>query len=84
MRDHEEPESVGVGAAMSAAGAGANGLGSGFVEPMGEHGLGMRRGPAIGQHLFQSRIIRMQAEEKVTDIAPWLEPMTLRAGQDRA
>ena len=44
----------------------------------------MRRSPSVGQHLIEPWIIRMQAEEKVADIAPWLEPMTLRAGQDRA
>jgi hypothetical protein len=35
-----------VGTAMSAAGSGACGLGSGFIEAVGEHRLGMRRGPA--------------------------------------
>ena len=73
-----------MGAAMSPAGSGASGFGSGFVEPMGEDGLGMRRGPAVGQHLIQPRIVRMQAEEKVAYIAPRLDPMTLRTGQDRA
>ncbi|MCD4727081.1 MAG: hypothetical protein K8R46_05445, partial [Pirellulales bacterium] len=34
-RNHEEPASLAVGAAMSAAGSGASGFGSGFVEPMG-------------------------------------------------
>ena len=32
----------------------------------------------------EPRIVRMQAEEKVPYIAPGLDPMTLRAGQDRA
>jgi len=73
-----------VGAAMSPTCSGASRLGSGLVESMGEDRLGMSRGPAVGQHLIQPRIVCMQAEEKVTDIAPWLEPMTLRAGQDRA
>ena len=44
----------------------------------------MRRGPAVGQHLIEPRIVRMQAEEKVAYLAPWLESMALRAGQDRA
>jgi hypothetical protein len=51
---------------------------------MGEDGLGVCRGPAVGQHLIQSRIVRMQAEEKVAYVTPGLDPMTLRAGQDRA
>ena len=44
----------------------------------------MRRGPAVGQHLIQPRIVRMQAEEKLAYIAPWLESMALHAGQDSA
>ena len=68
---------------MSPACSGASGFGSGFVEPMGKDGLGMRRGPAVGQHLFQTRVVRMQAEEKFAYIAPRLDPMTLRTGEDR-
>jgi len=34
----EEPASLAVGAAMSAAGSGASGFGSGFIEPMGKNG----------------------------------------------
>lgn len=48
---------------MSATCSGAGGLGSGFVEAMAEDGLGMSRGPAVGQHLFQPRIIGMQGKE---------------------
>ncbi len=48
-----------VGTAMSAAGSGASGFGSGLVEAVGENGLGMRRGPPVRQHLFQSGIVRM-------------------------
>ena len=51
---------------------------------MGENGLGMRRGPAVGQHLVQSRIVRVQAEEEFTYVAPWLDPMAFCTGQDRA
>ena len=63
--------------------SGASRLGSGFVEPMGEDGLGMRCGPAIGQHLIQPRVVCMQAKEKVPYVAPRLDPMTLRPGEDR-
>ena len=80
----EEPASLAVGAAMSTAGSGASGFGSGFIEPVVEDCLRMRRGPAVGQHLVQPRIVRMHAKEKFTYIAPWLDPMTLRTGQDRA
>jgi len=80
LAGREEPASFAVGAAMSAAGSGASGFGSGFVEPMGEDCLGMRRGPAVGQHLVQPRVVRMQAKKKFTYVAPRLDPMTLRAG----
>ena len=75
---------MGAGAAMSTAGSGTSGPGSGFVEPMGEDGLGMCRSPAVRQHLIQARIVRMQAEEKVAYVTPGLDPMTLGTGQDRA
>ena len=30
----------------------------------------MRRGPTVGQHLFQTQVVGMQAEKKVADVAP--------------
>jgi hypothetical protein len=71
------------GAAMSVTQPGASGFGSGFVQPMGKYGLGMRRGPAVGQQLLQPRIVRMQAQQKIAYVAPWFDAMTLRTGQDR-
>jgi len=62
---------------MSPAGPGAGGFGSGFFEPMRENRLGMRRRPAIGQHLFQAQVVRVQAEQEVADVDPGLDPMTL-------
>jgi len=62
--DHEEPASLAVGAAMGPAGSGASAFGSGFVEPMSEDSLGMCYGPAVGQHLVQPRIVRMQPKEQ--------------------
>jgi hypothetical protein len=50
---------------------------------MGEDCLRMRRGPAVGQHFVQPRVVRMQAEKKFAYIAPWLDPMTFCTGQDR-
>ena len=67
---------------MSPAGAGADGFGSGFFQPVVEDGLGMRRGPAIGQHLFETHVIRMQTQEEFTNITPRLDPMTLRTRED--
>ena len=68
---------------MGTTSTGAGGSGSGFVEPMGEDCLGMRRGPAVRQHLFQTRIVRMQAEQEIADVDPGLDTMTLGARQDR-
>lgn len=67
---------------MSPTCLGSGSPGSGLVESVGENGLGMGCGPAVGQHLIQPRIVRMQTEKKIAYIAPWLNPMTLRAGQD--
>jgi hypothetical protein len=47
-----ESGSMGVGAAMSTAGSGTSGLGSGFFEAVVENGRGMRRCPAVGQHFL--------------------------------
>ncbi len=73
----------GAGAAMSSTGSGASGFGSGFFESMGENRLGMCRGPTVGQHLFQSQVVRVQAEEKVANVDPRLDAMTLGAREDR-
>ena len=54
--------SLATGAAMGSAGTGADGSGSGFFQAMDEDRLGMCRGPAVGQHFFQTRVVRVQAE----------------------
>ena len=71
-----------VGTAMSAAGSGASGFGSGLVEAVGENGLGMRRRPAVRQHLFQLWIVRMQAKEKFAYVGPGFDAMAFCACQD--
>ena len=38
----------------------AGGSGSGFVQSMSENRVGMFLGPAVGQHLFQTRVIRIK------------------------
>ena len=48
---------------------GAGGFGSGFFEPMSENRLGVCCGPAVGQHLLQTRVIGMEAEQKLADVA---------------
>ena len=68
---------------MCAASAGADGFGSRFVQPVAENGLRMGGSPAVWQHFVQARIICMEAEKQVADIAPRLNTMTLGARQDR-
>jgi len=71
------------GAAMGPARSCPSGFGAGFVQPMVEDGLGMCRSPAVGQQLVQPLVIRMQAQQKIAYVAPRLDPMTLRTGEDR-
>ena len=60
---------------MSPTGAGASRFGTGFVEPVGEDGFGVRRSPMVGQHLFQLWIVRVQAEEKFSHVDPGFDAM---------
>ncbi len=75
---HREPVSPSAGAVMSTACSNASGFGSGLVEPTGENSVGMCRGPVVGQHLIQPRVIRVQAEENRADVTPRLDPMALQ------
>jgi len=77
-----ETVSAGAGTAISPTGTGASRFGTGFVEPVGENGLGMRRRPAVGQHLFQLWIVRMQAKEKFAYVGPGFDAMAFCACQD--
>jgi hypothetical protein len=68
---------------MGSASASTNGFVSRFLKPITEDRVGMRLGPTIGQHLFQTRIIRVHAQQKFADVSPRLDPMTLCAGKNR-
>ena len=46
----------------------ASGFGSAFFQPVAEDCFGMRRDPAVGQHLLPARGVGMQAEQKVADV----------------
>ncbi len=70
------------GAAVCPASAGADSFGPRFFQPVVEDRLGMRRGPAVGQHFCQTQVIRIQAEQKVADVDPGLDAMTLGAGEN--
>ena len=67
--------SLAAGTAMGSAGTGTDCSGSRFFQAVSENCVRMCRGPAIGQHLFQVRIVCVQAEEKVADVGPGFDPM---------
>ena len=60
----------------------AGGFLAGFLEPMTEDRLGMRRGPAVGKHLLQTRVVRVQAEQEIMDVGPGIDAMTFGSRQD--
>ncbi len=72
----------GAGSTMGPTLTGAGGFGSRFFEPMSKNRLGMCCGPAVGQHLLQTQVIRIEAEQKVADVDPRLDAMTLGARKD--
>ena len=64
-REDGEPPGVALflaGAAMGPAGTGADCFGARFFQAMGKDCLRMGCGPAVGQHFFQVRGVRVQAE----------------------
>ena len=56
---------------------------AGFFEPVGEHGFGVMGGPLVGQHLVETRIVVVQAEQQLAQVGPRLDPVTLGPGKDR-
>ena len=68
---------------MGSASAGPHSLGSGFFQLVVENRLRMRRGPSVRQHLFQMRILCVEPQEKIADVSPGINAMTLGTGQDR-
>ena len=53
------------------------------MQPMAENRFGMGSGPPVWQHLFQARIICMEAEKQIAEVDPRLNAMTLGARPDR-
>ena len=56
---------------------------TGFFEPVVEHGLGMLDCPLVGEHLIETWIVVVQAEQQFTQIGPRFDAVTLGAGEDR-
>ena len=54
-----------------------------FFQAIRKHRLGMIGSPSIGQHLIETRIVVVQAQQQFTQVGPRLDPMTLGAGEDR-
>src|SRR5207302_2651161 len=55
----------------------------GFFEPISEHGFGVSDCPLVGEHLIETWIVIVQAEQQFTQIGPRFDTMTLGAGEDR-
>ena len=70
-------------ACVSAACAPCDGFAAGFFEPIGEHGFGVIGRPLVGQHVVETRIVVMQAEQQFAEVGPRLDPTSLGAGEDR-
>ena len=56
---------------------------AGFFEPISEHGFGMIGCPLVGQHLVETWIVVVQAEQQLAQVGPRLDAVTLGAGEDR-
>ncbi|HEY4311545.1 MAG TPA: hypothetical protein VGN12_19015 [Pirellulales bacterium] len=82
VRYCDESASSAVAAWMTAACAFCGCLAAGFFEPIGEHGFGVIGGPLVGQHLVETRIVVVQAEQQLTQIGPGLDPMSLGTGEN--
>ena len=56
---------------------------AGFFEPIGEHGFGAIGGPLVWQHLVETRVVVVQAEQQLAQVGPGLDAVTLGPGKDR-
>ena len=70
-------------ACVTAARAPCGRLAAGFFQPISEHGFGVIDGSLVGQHLVETQIVVVQAEQQLTQISPRLDSMPLGAGEDR-
>jgi hypothetical protein len=51
---------------VTAATAPSGRFAAGFLEPVGEHGFGVIGGPLVGQHVVETWIVVVQAEQQPT------------------
>jgi hypothetical protein len=56
---------------------------TGFFEPVVEHGFGVLDCPLVREHLIESWIIIVEAEQQFTQVGPRFNPVTLGASEDR-
>src|SRR5258707_2172840 len=54
-----------------------------FFEPISEHGIGVLDCPLVGEHLIETWIVVVQAQQQLTQVGPRFDTMTLGAGEDR-
>ena len=53
-----------------------------FLEPVGEHGLGVMHCPSVREHLIETWIVIVQAEQQFTQVGPRFDAVTPGAGED--
>src|SRR5437016_11792310 len=54
-----------------------------FFESVVEHGFGVLDCPLIREHLIETWIVVVQAQQQLTQVGPRFDTMTLGAGEDR-
>src|SRR5882757_4043872 len=54
-----------------------------FFEPVVEHGLGVMHCPLVGEHLIETWIFVVQAQQQLTQVGPRFNTMALGTGEDR-
>ena len=78
-----ESARLAVGACITAVGAPSGRFATGFSKPVGERGFGGIGGPLVAQHLVETRIVVVQAEQQLAQLVPGLDTVTLGPGKDR-
>jgi hypothetical protein len=54
-----------------------------FFQSIGEHGLRMLDCPPVREHLIESWIVVVKAQQQLAQVCPRFDPVTLGAGEGR-
>jgi hypothetical protein len=68
---------------MTSATAPSGGFAAGFCEPVGEHGHWVWGSPVAWQHLIESWIIVVEAEQKFTPVGPGFNAASMAISRRR-